>query len=72
MSDSEVTATAQAMVQQGLGVYDVFHVTSALVGKADIFVTTDDRLLKRLRKIANISAVFPGEALATLENWYEN
>lgn len=51
MSNAEVTAKAHQLVEQGLGVYDAFHAASAIAGKADVFVTTDDRLLKRLRKI---------------------
>lgn len=41
-------------------------------GKADVFVTTDDRLLKRLRKIETLLVMLPGEALAFMEKWYED
>lgn len=72
MSDTEVADKAEELVHQGLGVYDAFHAASALAGKADLFVTTDDRLLKRLRKIEQTFAVLPGEALACMEKWYED
>ncbi len=56
----------------GVGEYDALHVACAIKGDADIFVTTDDRLLKRLRQMVEITAMLPGEAIAFLENWYEN
>jgi hypothetical protein len=39
-----------------------------------VFVTTDDRLLKSLRRRGDLGvlAAPPGEALAYLENWYED
>jgi hypothetical protein len=36
------------------------------------FETTDDRLLKRLRVAGGIEAMLPQEAIAFMENWYEN
>ena len=50
----------------------VMHVASAMAGKADLFVTTDDRLIKKMREIGGMPVMLPGEALAFLENWYEN
>jgi hypothetical protein len=45
---------------------------SAIAGNADLFVTTDGRLLGKLRKHTPLKALLPAEALADLENWYEN
>jgi hypothetical protein len=39
---------------------------------AVVFVTTDDRLLNKLRGRHEIRAMPPGVALAFLEKWYEN
>ena len=47
-------------------------VASAIAGKVDLFVTTDDRLIKKMRKIGQLQVLLPGDALALLENWYEN
>jgi hypothetical protein len=38
----------------------------------DVFVTTDDRLLNKLRGRDDLRALLPGDALAFLEQWYEN
>ena len=51
-----------------VGEYDALHVACAIKGDADIFVTTDDRLLKRSRQMVEITAMLPGEAIAFLEN----
>lgn len=56
----------------GVGKYDALHVTCSIAGGAELFVTTDDRLLKRLRPADSIVAMLPQDALAFLEKWYEN
>ena len=40
--------------------------------QANVFVTTDDRLIKKMRKNNTLATMLPGEAIAFLENWYEN
>jgi predicted nucleic acid-binding protein len=40
--------------------------------QANVFVTTDDRLIKKMRKNDTLTTMLPGEAIAFLENWYEN
>lgn len=56
----------------GVGHFDALHVACAMAGNSDVFVTTDDRLLKRLRVAGGVVAMLPQEAIAFLENWYEN
>ncbi len=56
----------------GLGVYDALHVACAMLSGAELFVSTDDRLIRKLRGHGDILALLPGDALAHLENWYEN
>ena len=34
---------------------DALHVASAMAGKAELFVTTDDRLIKKMRKVGGLS-----------------
>jgi len=71
-ADSAILAHARELVKDGLSQYDALHVASAIAGGAAVFVSTDDRLLKRIRKRADIRTLLPGEALAFLESWYEN
>ena len=56
----------------GVHAFDALHVASAAAGKADVFVTTDDRLLKRIGQTIGLKALLPGEALAQLENSHEH
>lgn len=63
---------ARFIMTFGVGEFDALHVACAIEGNAGIFVTTDDRLLKRLRQMGGISAMLPGDAIAFLEGWYEN
>ncbi len=72
MADHSVVSKALELAQHGIGHYDALHLASAMAGKADLFVTTDDRLLKKMRKVGGLPVTLPGEALAFLENGYEN
>src|SRR3990172_12117169 len=72
MADPSVVSVALKLSEHGVGHYDALHVASAMAGKADLFVTTDDRLIKKMREAGGLPVMLPGEALALLENWYEN
>ncbi|KAA6183716.1 type II toxin-antitoxin system VapC family toxin [Thiohalocapsa marina] len=72
VADVRVREKAKRLIEYGIKDYDALHVASAIIGGAQLFVTTDDRLLNRLRKQNDIVALLPGDALALLENWYEN
>lgn len=72
MAGSDVMAIAAPLVTGGVHAFDALHVASAVVGKAELFITTDDRLLKRVRHLRDIKVLFPADALAILENWYEH
>ncbi|CAK0757656.1 PIN domain-containing protein [Gammaproteobacteria bacterium] len=72
LSDQSVIAQSRQLAQHGIGHYDALHVASAVSGGAELFVTTDDRLMKRICKLGVMTAVLPAEALALVENWYED
>ena len=74
MADTSVVARARTIMAIGITSYDALHVASAIAGEANVFVTTDDKLLKHLRRMSDLElrAAPPGEALAILEQWYEN
>ena len=69
--DEIVLEQARRLLTYGVAEYDALHVACSAAGHADMFVTTDDRLLKRLRTSRGMMAMLPQEALAFLENWYE-
>ena len=72
MVDNPVLERAESLMTYGIGEYDALHVACSIAGKAEVFITTDDRLLKRLRAFDGVMAMLPQNALAFLENWYEN
>lgn len=73
LTTDSVIAQAQQLEALGIGRYDALHAASAIAAQADLFVTTDDRLLKRCQKaLPALNAHLPADALAILENWYEN
>lgn len=63
---------AKVVLQQKVKDAECELVWSAIAGKADMLVTTDDRLIKKMVAVGGIPVMLPGEALALLENWYEN
>ncbi len=72
VADHSVVSKAHTLSKQGVGHYDALHIASAIAGDVDLFATTDDRLIKIIKKIGGLPVMWPGEALAILENWYEN
>ncbi len=54
------------------GTFDALHIACAIAGQANLFITTDDRLIKKMRKMDTVPAMLSGEAIAFVENWYEN
>lgn len=71
-ADQAIQDHAKQLVSHGIRSYDALHAASAMAGQADLFVTTDDRLLRKLRKHTILTTLLPADALADLENWYEN
>lgn len=72
MADESVLERATSLMTCGVGKYDALHVACSISGGAELFVTTDDRLLNRLRTVDGVVAMLPQDALAFLEKWYEN
>ena len=70
--DAVVLKSAHELLMRGVREYDALHVACAISANADVFVTTDDRLINKLRGREAIRAMPPGDALAFLEKWYEN
>ncbi len=68
----DVVAMAHRFACLGLSNYDALHVASAIAGKADFFITTDDRIHKKMSGNREIHVALPNNALAVLEDWYED
>jgi predicted nucleic acid-binding protein len=63
---------ARQLASSGIKPYDALHAACAVTGGAALFVSTDDALLKRPKASSSLKAFLPGEALAIVENWYED
>ncbi len=72
LTNAEIITQAKTLEANGIGKFDALHVACAMACQADVFVTTDDRLIKKMRKIQTQLTMLPGEAIAFVENWYEN
>lgn len=72
MADKSVLERATSLTICGVGKYDALHVACSIAGRAELFITTDDHLLKRLRAVDGVVAMLPQDALAFLDKWYEN
>ena len=71
-ADAEVVKLAREAMAFGISEYDALHIASSIVGKADVLVTTDDRFIKRMRQFGRGRVLFPVDAVAYLEKWYED
>ena len=69
---AEIITQAKTLENHGIGKFDALHIACAVVGQADLFVSTDDRLIKKMRHLKTMLTMLPGEAIAFVENWYEN
>ena len=55
----KLLATANTLLKEGIRAKDALHVASAIEGKASYFLTTDDKLIKKLPDIAEIQVINP-------------
>ncbi|MGL5508696.1 MAG: hypothetical protein ACRC2J_01820 [Microcoleaceae cyanobacterium] len=51
--DDNIDQRSQEIEKLGFRLYDSFHIASAEIGKVDILLTTDDRLLKLATRYVN-------------------
>ena len=58
---------ANNFVTYGVKAKDALHVSSAIEGKADYFVTTDAKLLKKLSVVDEIQAVNPLDIIGVID-----
>ncbi len=53
MVDSSIDRRSQELESLGFGLYDSFHIACAEIGRVDVLLTTDDRLLNRATRHVN-------------------
>ena len=67
-----VLERATEFQRSGIAAFDALHLACAEAASADMFVSTDDRLLRKAARLSMLPAVLPAQALARLEGWYED
>lgn len=70
--DAAVLQRGNEVEKIGFGSYDALHLACAEVGKADVFLTTDDRILRVANERAELLAVKVGNPLAWLKEVLQN
>jgi predicted nucleic acid-binding protein len=60
---------ANSLVASGINAKDALHVSAAIEGKADFFITTDDKLLKKLAGINGIRAANPIDIAGEIDEY---
>lgn len=60
---------ANSFVTYGVGAKDALHISSAIEGKADYFITTDDKLLKKLSVVEEVRAVNPVDIVGVIDEY---
>jgi hypothetical protein len=56
----------------GIKPFDALHAACAIIADVDLFITTDDALLRKLQGYPDLKTLPPGDALSHVEHWYEN
>jgi len=62
-------AMARAFALSGIHTKDALHVASAIAGEADYFLTTDDKLLKKLSSVEAIKAINPVDIVEVIDEY---
>ena len=63
----KLIATANFLVKKGITSKDALHVASAIEGKANYFLTTDDKLIKKLSDIGEIQVINPVDMIGIID-----
>ncbi len=62
---------ATIFAASGVKSKDALHVSAAIEGKADVFITTDDRLMKKLAGISEIRVFNPVDIVGEINECYD-
>ncbi len=62
---------ANAFTSFGIKAKDALHVSAAIEGQADVFITTDDRLMKKLAETSDIRAVNPVDIVGEIDEYHD-
>jgi predicted nucleic acid-binding protein len=67
VENSKILANANQLLEFGIKPKDALHVASAVEGKADCFLTTDDKLLSAINRSNLIKVLNPVDYIKVIE-----
>jgi len=67
--NASVLKIAKNLLKKGVKAKDALHVASAIEGCADYFVTTDDRLLKKLFDLTVVQVINPVDIIVLIDGY---
>ena len=62
-------ARAKELAQKGMKSKDALHVASAVEGACDLFITTDDKIIKRLSDLTEVRVASPTEIIGLIDEY---
>lgn len=71
-STAEVIEKAKNLVQIGLKPKDALHLSSAIIAKADYFITTDKGIMRKANEVNGIKVINPIDFVKELEKENES
>jgi len=66
--NNQILETAKELISLGIKSKDALHVACAIEGRCDFFLTTDDRVLKKLADYKKIAVVNPVTIIVNLKD----
>ncbi len=69
LESEELVQNGESLMELGLGVRDALHVAAAVAGSADLFLTTDDKLVRKVRTFGGVTILNPIMALGELDEY---
>ena len=60
---------AKALVEKGLKSKDALHVAAAIEGKSDLFITTDDRIIRKSQDLDAIRVANPIDIIGLIDEY---
>jgi hypothetical protein len=65
----ESLQNASELISMGLKVGDALHIAAAVNGKADFFLTTDDKILRKLSNFGGVMVLDPVRMVAKIDEY---
>lgn len=65
----KLIAIANSLVKKGIKAKDALHVASAIEGKASYFLTTDDKIIKKLSNVDEIQVISPVDIVGIIDEY---